>query len=192
MAKPKKTSHLRDFALSATQQLGVTTRVQCLIITRNGGHLSAVNGGGIGSAESAPVTALHTDATSPGALGIFTLVVLDKTHFALRTEDGRYVTATKGGGIGDTLSETGFHQPVVTDGTMSTTGSIFTMIPLNGKQVALLTSDGQHYVTAVNGGGVGGDSNAPIRTVAKKHGKDGRFELIVLAMQSKTVNGPSA
>jgi hypothetical protein len=190
MAK-STTSHLSKFALSAASKFQLSTTVQCQIITREGGYLSAVNGGGIGSAESAPETGLLTDATSPGALGSFTLVELDRTHFALRTEDGRYVTAAKGGGIGDTLLATGFHQPIVTDGTPLDVGSFFTLVPLAGKQVALRTSDNQHYVTAVNGGGFNGRGNAPIGTVAKKPGADGRFKLVLLGLFSKTKNGPN-
>jgi hypothetical protein len=190
MAKPA-TSHLSKFALSAASKIQLSTTVQCQIIVPNGAFLSAVNGGGIGGADSgSDATALRTDATSPGALGSFTLVVLDDMHFALRTADGFYITAVNGGGIGDTLLETGIHQPIVTNGT-ALDYSVFHLVPLTGKQVALRTQDDQHYVTAVNGGGFKGHGDVPIRTVAKKHGRNERFKLVLLGLFSKTKNGPN-
>jgi hypothetical protein len=183
---------LERFALSTIRQKGLSLNktVQARIITREGGLLLAVNGGGLGSADSGPdATALRTDATSPGALGRFTFVSRG-THFALRTAKGYYVTAVDGGGIGDTLLKRGIHQPLVTNGTSSSPYSIFTLIPLTGNQIAIRTSDGQHYVTAVDGGGFEGHGRVPIRTITKTAGTNEWFKLDILGLETQTHNGP--
>jgi len=182
---------LERFALSTAQRMGLSKTVQAQIITPQGGLLLAVNGGGLGGADSgADTTALRTDATSPGAWGSFTFVVRGK-HFALRTAKGYYVTAVDGGGVGDTLVEEGLHQPLVTNGTASSLYTIFTLIPLTGDQIAIRTPDQQHYVTAVDGGGVAGRGRVPLRTNTKTAGGNGWFTLTILSLLTQSHNGPN-
>jgi hypothetical protein len=160
------------------------------IETSGGFILSATNGGGIGGPDNGPsVAALHTDARQAGPWEAFTLIVLDDTHFALKTADGHYVTAVNAGGMGSSSSTA---QPLTTDlkAGAQTRAQLFTLsqanppygYPLpNGKlrpspppvtpsgagMTINMTISGAYFVTAVNAGGIGEAANTtPIHTNA--------------------------
>lgn len=145
----------------------ITGRIQ----TQAGYFLTAVNGGGIGGPDSGSgATALHTDATLAGPWELFTLVVLDETHFALKTADGHYVTAVNGGGIGPARGTA--REPVITNST--TPAPMFKIHRTPSGQVTIATADG-HFLTAVQGGGFGGPAVTPIHTDATALGPWERF-----------------
>src|ERR1700733_8743691 len=87
--------------------------------------------------------------------------------------DGLHVlTAVNGGGLGDS-SDDGV--ALFTNATTASTQETFKLIlqadsPAigSGMRFALQTSDGKNYLTAINGGGVGGanDATCPIHTDA--------------------------
>ena len=187
-------AHMRILALSHTLANELDTSVSASIITPSGGCLSAVNGGGIGIAKpKAKLTALSTDATSPGPTGIFKVVAQKKNStFALQTSKGNYVTAVRGGGIGDSLTNEAavMHRPIVTNGALLSFNAMFRFIPISKEHVALRTPDGKHYVTAVNGGGIGGDNEEPIHTTATTIGPNETFTLYVAMLFTETRNGP--
>jgi len=154
------------------------------IQTQNGHFLTAINGGGLGDPFSAPDgVALSTGATRARRLERFQLVWVDRSAgtFALRTVDKHFVTAAGGGGIGGPNSEL---SPIHTDSKTKGPWDQFRItllyngeIPLN--YVTIQTPDGEHYLSAVNGGGVGGStSDAPIRTDATSIGPAEVFRII--------------
>lgn len=134
--------------------------------TSNGHFVTAVNGGGLGGPDSGPASiALHTDATSVGPWETFTCVNVGPDKMAFQTFTGNYVTAVDYGGIGGPNSSA---SPIHTDATKAGPWEIFTIVWLPLGKCALQTEDG-HYVTAVNGGGWGGQDTAnkyPIHTNA--------------------------
>jgi len=91
---------------------------------------------------------------------------------AIQTASGNYLTAVNGGGLGGPNAGPAA-VPLHSDATAAGPWETFTIVWLDSTytQFALKTSDG-HYVTAANGGGVGGpnDSSAPIHTDAKRIG----------------------
>ena len=140
------------------------------IVAANGGVWYAVENGGIGGPNSGPLaTALHTDATVAGPWETFTLERIDDIHFALRTVDGHYLTAVNGGRVGQ--PPTGPRQPILTNGRLAPLKSElrFKITVIAGTSVTLQTADG-HFITAVNGGGIGGINNVPFHTDALKRG----------------------
>jgi hypothetical protein len=86
-----------------------------------------------------------------------------KITAAIRTADGHYLTMVNGGGLGGPNLGPSV-APLDTDSTKAGEWERFTIAWLNSSftQFALLTMNG-HYVTAVNGGGIGGpnDSHRP-------------------------------
>lgn len=156
------------------------------IKTPNGiNYLSAVNGGGLGGPDSGPgVVALHTDATSAQAWETFNLILEGGSppigpgmRFALQTSDGKnYVTAVNGGGIGGPNDAT---CPLHTDATSPGTWEYFTLKINDGvnpptvqiSPLGLLQLVGAHYLTAVNGGGVGGPNTQPVHSDALAAGQ---------------------
>jgi hypothetical protein len=70
------------------------------IVTCNGYFLSAVNGGGMGSDGSSPMS-VYTNATEIGAFEIFTVELVEDKYLAFKTSLGKYLTAVNGGGMGD-------------------------------------------------------------------------------------------
>jgi hypothetical protein len=188
------TAHMKILALSNTLANELDTSVSAYILTPSGKCLSAVNGGGIGNANpKAKLTALNTDATSPGPTGVFKVVQLKNSTFALQTSDGlHYVTAVRGGGIGDSLTNGAsvIHRPIVTDGALLSFNARFRFIPISKEHFALRTADGKHYITAVNGGGIGTDDEEPIHTSATTIGPNETFTLYVELLFTETRNGP--
>lgn len=150
------------------------------IVTQDGHVLTAVDGGGLGDSHSAPHgVALTTGATTAGPFETFTLVWVDQaTHrFALKTYDGHYVTAVKGGGIGGPDSA---QCPIHTDSGSYGYGpqETFTLNLLPDKiHVTIRTPDGAHFLSAVNGGSVGGSNHVPIHTDATHMEAEAVFHL---------------
>ena len=142
------------------------------IRTLDGHYLTAANGGGLGAIAGLPdiVVALHSDATSVSTWETFSWMWVQPQNdysagtFALRTVNGNYVTAVNGGGMGGPNEST---CPFHTDATHGSAWEEFTVVPVSRPEgtVALRTVNG-NYVTAVNGGGIGGDNDTPIHTDA--------------------------
>jgi len=153
----------------------ITSSIQ----TKNGHLLSAVNGGGLGDPKSAPHgVALCTGATTPGPFETFTLVWVDESAktFALKTYDNHFVTAVNGGGIGGPDSD---RSPVHTDSKSAAPSGNFTITLLaDHTHVTIRTADGKHYLSAVNGGGVGGSNKVPIHTDATTMGPEAVFQFV--------------
>ncbi len=147
--------------------------------TQNGHFLTAVNGGGIGGPDSGPgQTALHTDATKIGAWEEFTLVWVNRNQckFALNTSNNNFVTAINGGGIGGPNDR---RSPVHSDATAIGEWEHFTIFRKTSNfRVTVRTSDGRHFLTAVNGGGLGGPNDVPIHTDATSIGPWEEFTLV--------------
>lgn len=112
---------------------------------------------------------------------------------AIQTATGNYLTAVNGGGLGGpTTGPTAV--PLHSDASLVGPWETFTVVWLNTTytQFVLQTSDG-HYVTAVNGGGLGGpnDSSAPIHTDAKTIGIWERLTLNFLPNYQLTIKVPN-
>jgi hypothetical protein len=142
------------------------------IRTNDGHYLTAVNGGGLEGAAIETSTGLwfpavlSSNATEPGSFGTtFTWVWLEpqgnfsRGSFALQTATGNYVTAVNGGGLGGSNDE---GCPFHTDATNYSTWEHFYIVHVDEsqQQIALRTATG-NYVTAVNGGGIGGPNESP-------------------------------
>jgi hypothetical protein len=155
------------------------------ILTSNGKNmLTAVNGGGLGGPDSGPgLVALHTDATSAGAWETFKLILQPGSppigsgmKFALQTSNGKnYVTAINGGGIGGPNDAT---CPIHTDATTAGGEEIFTLSindsvnppTVNISPLLMVQLFGGRYLTAVNGGAVGGPNTQPVHSDATSVG----------------------
>jgi len=112
---------------------------------------------------------------------------------AIQTATGNYLTAVNGGGLGGpTTGPTSV--PLHTDATTAGPFETFTIIWLNSAhtQFALKTSN-RHFVTAVNGGGLGGrnDESSPIHTDAKTIGIWERLTLNFLPNNQLTIKVPN-
>ena len=113
------------------------------------------------------------------------------------TPSGRnYLTAVNGGGLGGPDAGAGV-SPCTQTQPPPARGKTFTLIlqpgspPIGpGMRFALRTSDGAHYLTAVNGGGIGGpnDGTCPVHTDATTAGAWEIFYVLV----DDTVNPPTA
>ena len=147
--------------------------------TQNGHYVTAVNGGGLGGPDSGPgEVALHTDATKAGPWEMFTIVWVNRAQckFALKTSNNNFVTAVNGGGIGGPNSG---QSPVHTDATVVGPWEHFTITPqADNVHATVRTSDGRNFLTAVNGGGLGGPNDVPIHTDANSIGPWEEFTLI--------------
>jgi hypothetical protein len=151
------------------------------ILTANGkNYVTAVNGGGLGGPDSGPsAVPLHTDAISAGVWETFNLILQPGSppigpgmKFALQTSDGKnYVTAVNGGGIGGPNDAT---CPIHTDATAPGSWEFFTLKindTVNPPTVQIspllaLPLVGARYLTAVNGGGIGGPNTQPVHSDA--------------------------
>jgi len=118
--------------------------------------------------------------------------------FAIRTANGRYLTAVNGGGVGGPGA-------LHTDAAQIQAWEQFRLVPLGGDQYAIQTVSGR-YLTAVNGGGVPGPNS--IHTDATQIQAWERFRFVSLggdryaiqtvggryltAMQGGGVGGPDA
>jgi hypothetical protein len=152
-------------------------RTPLAIKTATGNYLTMVNSGGLGGPNTGPgAVALHTDATEVGPWEVFSLEWVDADHFALRTINGNYLTAVKGGGVGGPNNGS---CPVHTDAKASGPWEKL-YLNYNHKtgQATLQTADG-HYLTAVNGGGVPGSDAQPIHSDATALGPWEKFTLEV-------------
>ena len=125
--------------------------------------------------------ALHTDRKVTDGIGAyekFKVVILSGgplllpgiTQFALQTANGQFLTAINGGGIGGPDDGT---CPIHTDCAEVQSGSQFTMVldtDTNPMTASLITPDQAHFVTAVDGGNIGGNaaqSQPPVETKAQ-------------------------
>jgi hypothetical protein len=158
--------------------------IEGYIQTQNGYFLSAVQGGGVGGPDSGKgLTALHTDASKASSWEFFTLVVLDATHFALKTADGHFVTAVNGGGIGSTP---GAQQPIVTNASVPAGSElVFRIQHTPSGTVTIKTSSGR-FLTAVNAGGFGGPNDTPIHTDATVLGPWEKFTWVPIVVTYHT------
>ncbi len=112
---------------------------------------------------------------------------------AIQTASGNYLTVVNGGGLGG--PSTGPAAVALhTDATTAGPWENFTVVWLDSAytRFALQTSD-RHYVTAVNGGGLGGpnDNTAPVHTDAKTIGIWERLTLNFLPNQQLTIKLPN-
>ena len=112
---------------------------------------------------------------------------------AIQTASGNYLTVVNGGGLGGPSTgpaAVALHTDATTAGPWET----FTVVWLDSAytRFALQTSD-RHYVTAVNGGGLGGpnDNTAPVHTDAKTIGIWERLTLNFLPNNQLTVKLPN-
>jgi hypothetical protein len=140
--------------------------VMTVSLRTNDGHfVTIVNGGGFGGPNSGPgVVALHTDAKIAGPWEQFRLEWLEGNNLALKTASGNYVTAVNGGGISGSNDAS---CPVHTDATDPT--GTWQQVTLNydqDTQIGTIQTVNGYYLTAVNGGGIGGANNVPIHTDA--------------------------
>jgi hypothetical protein len=147
------------------------------IRTVNGHFLTAVNGGGLGGPDAGPGSvALHSDAVNGGPWETFRVIWLDpyRRQFALRTINGRYVTAVNGGGIGGPNDGS---SPFHTDASRIGPWELYTLTQRPDGTTWIRTPGG-NLVTAVNGGGFGGPNDVPIHTDAMKIGPWERFTFV--------------
>ena len=165
-------------------------QAQLAIKTSDGRHyLTAVNGGGLGEPSG---IALNTNAQTAGAWETFKIVVLSggpyfgspNTTFAIQTSGGNYVTAVNGGGIGGPNDAS---SPIHADATTIGPWEKFTFNVTNPTApgqyepiVNIQTLSGD-YLTAVNGGGIGGLNNIPIHTDAKTAGQWETFSVVPIS-----------
>jgi hypothetical protein len=149
------------------------------IQTPSGNYLTVVNGGGLGGPDNGPeAVALHTDARAAGPWETFNVIWLNTTFtkFALQTSGGEYVTAVNGGGIGGPNDAS---SPVHTDAVRIAAWERLRLDFLPNHQVTIKLP-GRRFLTAVNGGGIGGPNTAPIHTDASQHGAWETFTLVKL------------
>lgn len=96
------------------------------IMTPSGNYLTAVNGGGMGTAGDG--FAIHTDREKPGSDESFTLISCGNGQYAFMTSSGNYVTAVNGGGIGDPPGYSYNRLPIHTDATAIGPWETFTFV----------------------------------------------------------------
>ena len=146
------------------------------IKTSSGNFITAINEGGIGAAtDTGNQFALHTDATSIGALEKFHIVAGQDGGVSLLTSGIPFilgstlpflVTAVDGGGIGFN-SDPGNQWPIHTDAKTVGSWEKFTIVANADGTLSFGTPDGVHFITAENGGNIGGADQAnklPIHT----------------------------
>jgi hypothetical protein len=102
---------------------------------------------------------------SPQSGNPLTSTVVTKP-LALRTIDGHFVTIVNGGGLGGPNVGPG-SVALHTDAVKAKAWETFHVVWIDATRFALKTIDG-HFVTAVNGGGIGGpnDASSPVHTDA--------------------------
>jgi hypothetical protein len=97
---------------------------------------------------------------------------------SLQTTNGNYLTAVNGGLYGSQANCGPSMFALHTNATSAGTWETFGVMWLGNNQFALMTSDGQNYVTAVNGGGMGSITDGQaIHTNATTVGPDEMFTL---------------
>ena len=146
----------------------------CALRTTTGHFVTAVNGGGMGNPGPVDVP-INTDRTEPGPWEKFKLVSLDGGYIAIQTYTGHYLSAVNGGGMGNPGRR---DHPVNTDRPAIGPWEKFMLVPLDGGWYAFKTDTG-HYLTAVNGGGMGeAENKLPLHTDAKAIGPWEKFILV--------------
>ena len=128
--------------------------------------------------ETAPAEQnAHTDATATGPWERFSVEWIDaaQTQFALKTVNGRYVTAVNGGGMGGPNDAT---CPIHTDATWVGAWEALTWNYDSGTKTVTIRTPNGCYLTAVNGGGFGGPNTTPIHTDATARGPWETFKLV--------------
>ncbi len=125
--------------------------------------LTCVSQGGLPAGNKQ--VAIATDATTIGNYELFTLVCVDvvNSKYALQTANGNFVTFVGEGGIGGPNSA---DSPLHTDASWVRSWEKFTLEFQDSGKVAIKCPNGKNYLTAVNGGGVGGPNTTPIHTDA--------------------------
>lgn len=140
-------------------------QVKVAIMCPNGiNTLTCVNAGGLPTGNKE--VAISTDATTIGKNELFTLVCVDivNSKYALQTAKGNFITFVNSGGIGGPNSSA---SPLHTDAKWVGPWEKFTLeFQKNGK-VAIKCPNGKNYLSAINGGGVGGPNTTPIHTDAR-------------------------
>jgi hypothetical protein len=110
---------------------------------------------------------------------------------AIQTMTGNNLTIVNGGGLGEAANRL----PIHTDAAVASIWETFTVVWLDSTftHFALRTSDGRHYVTAVNGGGIGGpnDYTKPVHTDATWVGSWEKLRLNFLAGDKVTIQVPN-
>jgi hypothetical protein len=128
------------------------------IQTNNRHYLTAANGGGL---EGINWAAFSTNATRIGALETLTWIWVDQGQgaFALQTARGNFVTAVNAGGVGGPNNESA---PLHTDATWYRAWEHFDIVHVNESQQTIgLRTITFNYLTAINGGGIGGPNESP-------------------------------
>jgi hypothetical protein len=159
-----------------------SSTVSAAIETESGNYLTAVNGGGLAPDQGDQGVPFRTNATTAGPNETFTVDWLDAGHtkFALQTANGNYVTAVGGGGIsGPNDGST----PIHTDATAVSAWETFQLDFGPNNSVAIQLPDGD-YLSAINGGGIGGGNNVPLHTDATQQGAWEVFTLVPLSSPS--------
>src|SRR5271165_6364540 len=112
---------------------------------------------------------------------------------AIQTANGNYLTAVNGGGLGGQdagPAAVALH----TDATAVGPWETFTVVWLNSTYTQFaLQSSGGNYVTAVNGGGIGGpnDSSSPVHTDTTRIAEWERLTLHFLPNNQVTIKLPN-
>lgn len=137
---------------------------QIVLMTAKGNFVKVVNNGGIKDDDMA---AFSSNRTVAKGYESYTIEVIDRDMhtFAIKTHDGKYVTAVDGGGqagTGDTK------WALTTDATTIGKEETLVLEMQEDSTYALMTSDG-YYITANHGGGQSFDGD-PMRTNAKSIG----------------------
>ncbi|MEX1365255.1 MAG: hypothetical protein AB1Z98_19160 [Nannocystaceae bacterium] len=137
---------------------------QIVLMTAKGNFVKVVNNGGIENDDSG---AFSSNRTVAKGYETYTVEVIDQDMhtFAIKTHDGKYVTAVDGGGqagTGDT------QWALTTDATAIGTEEVLVLAMQEDDSYALMTSDG-YYITANHGGGQSYPGD-PMRTNAKSIG----------------------
>jgi hypothetical protein len=163
------------------------------ILTSNGSNLlTAVDGGGLGTNNAA---ALNTNRTAAQAWETFTLVLQPGSKpigpgmtFALQTSSGDYLTAINGGGVG---GPNDIMCPIHTDQTIASAGAweLFTLIvndsanpptvqirPFTTNPTTGANPTTAYFVTASNGGNVGGSDPSNTQPVHSNAAAVGQWE----------------
>lgn len=79
------------------------------IMTPNGRYVGAVGGGGKGAGADKNAYPLVTNATTPDGDAVFLFELLKNGKYAIKTIDGKYLSATNGGGWGEASNNYPIH-----------------------------------------------------------------------------------
>ena len=90
---------------------------------------------------------------------------------------GHYLSAVRGGGIGGANNAS---SPIHTDASWLGPWEILTLVYDEGTGIVTIQTPNGRYLTAVNGGGFGGQETLPIHTDAKEPREWETFSFVVL------------